>query len=830
MSAPLSYFTRDKEHIKVFDFDLDPSKENALCERLNTPFPLPTPKAAQWSPDGLVLALVDPTAGVQVVSFAGGDSQESTIHTLPAALRSTQSFLWSPKSSFVVSLAPGQKGNSEPNIHVWRRGDSATDEYILEAAYNFPKLEKGARVIQWTPDESLCARLLPDGHVHILNGTDFLSEPLVDLKLSHAAQCFEFAPVRSRGALKGRIAIFVPDVRDDMQRVVGAAEVTIFEFHTDGGSVKSQDKVKVPVAAGQIAELLWNSTGSALIAHCQTEVDETGQSYYGGSKLVLISADGECQKDLMDPQEGLVTNTQIVQAVAWSPTRDEFIFIHGFQPSQASLFSWDERTKKVSLAKILLEKAHRNTIRFNHFGSLVCLAGFGNLAGQVDFFGRFSDDDGDEKCDFVRVSSCVANCTVAAEWAPDGRHFITSVLAPRMRVDNCCSIWRALEGTRVAGSDFEELFDLQWRPEPPESLRFLDVTVEEVAGASMELAKAGMATGGVMQKQAYRPPKARGEAASTVAAMMRGEVAAPDGDDRRKRQPRQMRQREEETNPSSRPEDMNHQELNNRRNPDDPDSHVPASPERPPPPHPPAPQHPGQHPGQRQPGQQMPQGQHPQQGHQQPHQQPQLPPPRQAPNRDAAAAIQQQQAQQQAAHQAQQLAQAEAQQRQREAQMQQQRDLQAAQQREQQVAQQQQRAAQQAQREQQARDRAAQQQASPNRPPPPTEVGSGVSAAQLEALHAAQAAQLSQANQLARMAAASGYPGAHQQAAALQRQQAALQHQQAQQLLQQQHLQQQQQERQRQLQAQQQAQEQARQQAQRAAQQQQQQQQHRATG
>ena len=53
-------------------------------------------------------------------------------------------------------------------------------------------------------------------------------------------------------------------------------------------------------------------------------------------------------------------------------------------------------------------EAHRNTIRFNGFGSLVCLAGFGNLAGGVDFFGR-------EDNDYVHVSSCTANCTVSAE-------------------------------------------------------------------------------------------------------------------------------------------------------------------------------------------------------------------------------------------------------------------------------------------------------------------------------------------------------------------------------------------------------------------------------
>ena len=42
------------------------------------------------------------------------------------------------------------------------------------------------------------------------------------------------------------------------------------------------------ISLSKVAELLWNSTGNCLIAHAQTEVDETGQSYYGGSRLAFL--------------------------------------------------------------------------------------------------------------------------------------------------------------------------------------------------------------------------------------------------------------------------------------------------------------------------------------------------------------------------------------------------------------------------------------------------------------------------------------------------------------------------------------------------------------
>lgn len=544
-AAVLPFFARDKEFLRAYSFD--PSKEGALVERTEVPFPLPAPKAALWSPDGLALALVDPTAGAQVLTLSDV-GKDTGVHSLGGCPRTTQGFLWSPRGSFLVTMAPGAKGNQDANVHVWRqaRADDGSEEggYVCQASFCYQKLERDKKVLQWTPDECICARALPDGHIHILDGTDLTGAPLAELTLAHGVQSFEFAPLRPRGSVKARLGVFVPDCRDDLQRVVGPAEVTIWELSSTGVGLQLQvqERAKQEVTSGQVADLLWNSTGSALIAHCQTEVDESGQSYYGGSRLVLLSHDGEYKKDLTEADPTANPNGTSVQAIAWSPTRDEFILISGFQPAQAALWSWDERAKKVTLAKVLLEKAHRNTIRFNQFGSLVCLAGFGNLAGQVDFFGRPEDD----KCDFVRVSSCQANCTVSAEWAPDGRHFLTAVLAPRMRVDNGCYIWHALAGAKVSGMEFEELYETQWRPEPPNSLRFLDVSFDEIESASKELASRGGADGAEKKRQAYRPPKARGEGASTVAAMMRGEVAAPDADDRRARKPRQPRPREEE--------------------------------------------------------------------------------------------------------------------------------------------------------------------------------------------------------------------------------------------------------------------------------------------
>lgn len=519
------FFVREKECLKVFNADFSKGDAASDLESQEPLLSLPTPKAAMWSPCGMLLALANQNSddGVQIVDFK--DQAAPKTYDAPGSSKITQTLLWSPNSKVLVAVAPVMKGHTEPNVLVFTV-DLEGAGISLAASFSYPKMERDKKIFQWSPDSSLCARLCQDGTVHILDGDDIGGEELAELGLSHAVQNFEFAPVtESLANLQARIAIFVPDVRDDMQRVVGPAEVTIWDI-TKSGAVVPIRKAVASVASGQLADIQWNHSGTALLAHCTTEVDETGASYYGGSKLLLMSSDGAYQNDLTEAEE----TGSSVQAVAWSPTRDEFILIMGFQPAKATLWSWDAETQKPSAPKVLLKQAHRNTIRFNHFGSLVCLAGFGNLAGDVDFFGRRPN----EKCDFARIASCQANCTVSAEWSPDGCHFLTAVLAPRMRVDNGIGLYQALTGARVSQVMFEELFDAQWRPEPQGSVRFSDVPGEDIEQAIKEMASRESGSGGAPKKQAYRPPKARGEGGGSVAAMMRGEMAPDPSEDRRR--------------------------------------------------------------------------------------------------------------------------------------------------------------------------------------------------------------------------------------------------------------------------------------------------------
>merc|ERR1719271_1907030 len=106
---------------------------------------------------------------------------------------------------------------------------------------------------------------------------------------------------------------------------------------------------------------------------------------------------------------------------------------------------------------------------------------------------------------FVRCGSAKAACTVACEWAPNGRHFITAVLAPRMRVDNAVTIWRGTCGQAVNNQRFQELFEAVWKPSSH--------AVEDLSEEETRLAKSSATTGAAAApvKKAYRPPGMRGE-------------------------------------------------------------------------------------------------------------------------------------------------------------------------------------------------------------------------------------------------------------------------------------------------------------------------------
>jgi len=139
-----------------------------------------------------------------------------------------------------------------------------------------------------------------------------------------------------------------------------------------------------------------------------------------------------------------------IHDVAWNPNGKDFIAISGFMPAYSILYD------SSALPKYEFGKHHRNTIKWSPFSRLVCLAGFGNLSGEIDVW--------DMSC-LQKIAHFKSNTAVSCTWSPDGRRLMTGVLNPRLRVDNDYKIFK-YNGELINSIDFShtELYEVLWRP------------------------------------------------------------------------------------------------------------------------------------------------------------------------------------------------------------------------------------------------------------------------------------------------------------------------------------------------------------------------------
>ena len=134
--------------------------------------------------------------------------------------------------------------------------------------------------------------------------------------------------------------------------------------------------------------------------------------------------------------------------MTWSPDSKEFIIVYGATPMKTTLF--DSRANPV----FEFPQGPRNYVRYNPQGRLICIAGFGNLAGDMDVYDRRN---------FKLVSSTQASHSSVCEWSPDGRYILTAILTPRLRVDNGYHLWH-YTGICVEKESFKELYQIHWKP------------------------------------------------------------------------------------------------------------------------------------------------------------------------------------------------------------------------------------------------------------------------------------------------------------------------------------------------------------------------------
>ncbi|CAJ1436190.1 unnamed protein product [Effrenium voratum] len=269
-----------------------------------------------------------------------------------------------------------------------------------------------------------------------------------------------------------------------------------------------------------------------------SDVDESGNSYFGSTYLYWLKPDERKKMEVCGVDKGLV------QDLAWSPCSNEFMVIVGMLPAAMNLYSGATGKLEKSLGQ-----SKRNTLKWNPFGRFVAVAGFGTLPGDLDFYDRSKDET---------VASLRAALTVDCSWFGDGRHFMAATVAPRMNEGNQITVYK-YTGEAILKIDFKPdfvaarhedtgagartktqalLFAARWRPSigkhedraasPPRDGE------KRVKGLPTALAPG---SGHVPLTNAYRPRNAEGGGAGTVAAMMRGEVAIPEGPQRERTEP-----------------------------------------------------------------------------------------------------------------------------------------------------------------------------------------------------------------------------------------------------------------------------------------------------
>lgn len=318
-------------------------------------------------------------------------------------------------------------------------------------------------------------------------------------------------------ALPIKIAVFVPEAKGR------PATVKIVQFPQIATAIASKtffdaQNVQFEWSPNGAAVLVKTSTGRPILAQCTTplsflplcllpalpapfldtnipDVDSTGASYYGSTGLYLLHANGKYEAGVATQKEGPISDAK------WSPASKGFVVIAGTMPAQATLF--DMQAKPV----FNFGCAHRSAVSWSPHGRFLCLAGFGNLAGDMDFW-----DMNKQK----KMGSSNSHCAVTHGWSPCSRFFMTATCAPRMNVDNGIKLFRYHGGAPVFALPHEQLFDARWRPAAPGAYPDRAQSPARVSEAKSEAVE-------VKKVEAYRPPGSSGR----LAAMMKAEREGP---------------------------------------------------------------------------------------------------------------------------------------------------------------------------------------------------------------------------------------------------------------------------------------------------------------
>ncbi|KAI0023960.1 translation initiation factor eIF-2A [Xylariomycetidae sp. FL0641] len=380
---------------------------------------------------------------------------------------------FSPCGSYVSTWerpAKDEAGDATKNFKVWRTIEDVPSDEEKQPIGRFVQKSQTGWNLQYTSDEKFCARLVTN-EVQFYDSND-LSTVWNKLRVEGVTD-FAIAPGQSHN-----VAIFVP-VRKGQPAAVKVFNVPQFNTPISQKTFFKGDKV----------QLKWNSLGTSLIVLAQTDVDKSNKSYYGETTMYLLSANGSLDARVTLDKEGPIHD------VSWSPNGKEFGVIYGYMPAKTTVFNHR------AVAAHSFPIAPRNTIIFSPTGRFALVAGFGNLAGQIDVY--------DLEKDYQKVCTIESGNPSVCQWSPDSRYIMTATTSPRLRVDNGIKLWH-VGGGIMYHEDMTELYNVMWRPIPLEHVPRGDPLHPVPTPHASAIAYLGTVKTPSKPVGAYRPPGARG--------------------------------------------------------------------------------------------------------------------------------------------------------------------------------------------------------------------------------------------------------------------------------------------------------------------------------
>ncbi|KXT08579.1 hypothetical protein AC579_2605 [Pseudocercospora musae] len=503
MAQPTQLAYRTSKHIGVFD--AAPVYENIPGFQR----PEGNLRCSVYSSDGRFFAWASPKH-VAVVDASTGH----LVTTLPADNVFELGF--SPAGNFIITWqrpSKDEEGNAVKNLKVWRTIDENAGEHGERAVVGkFVQKNQTGWNLQYTQDEQFCARCVTN-EVQFYESKD-LGTVWNKLRVEGVTD-FALAPGKTNS-----VALFVPERKGQ------PAAVKVFNVPQFTAPVSQKTFFK-----GDKVQLKWNQEGTSLIVLAQTEVDKSNKSYYGETNMYILSANGGFDSRITLDKEGPIHD------VTWSPNSKEFGVVYGYMPAKTTIFNHR------AVAQHSFNLGPRNTILFSPHGRFVIVAGFGNLAGQMDIYDLWKN--------YEKVCTIEASNASVCEWSPDGKHILTATTSPRLRVDNGIRIWH-VGGGLMYHEDMTELYQVTWRPQSATQHPVDDALHPVPAPHPSALAYLGTRKTPSKPAGAYRPPGARGTAtplafkredeggAAFVREMMSGKEPATNGFGPRAPRPRHV--------------------------------------------------------------------------------------------------------------------------------------------------------------------------------------------------------------------------------------------------------------------------------------------------